>query len=78
MCLSSSFFCITILSFCNQAKIKQYYNTQDNTVPAKNFKIMFLDVAHEEFDYEDGHYKSYNHTCQQDGNFHTSKMYQGK
>ena len=35
---------------------------------------MFLDVAHEEFDYEDGHYKSYNHTCQQDGNFHTSKM----
>lgn len=35
---------------------------------------MFLDITHEEFDYKNRYHKSYNHTSQQDSNFHTGKM----
>lgn len=56
---------------CN--KVNQNQRTKYDSVPSKCLEIMFLDIAHQELDCQDGNYKRYHHTDHQDQHLCTGK-----
>ena len=60
-------------SLSENEKVKQNNNSQNDTIPSENLKVMPFDISHQETDHKDRYNKSNKHAYKQKQQFRYSK-----